>query len=1071
MKPLRLTLTGVRSYPGTCTIDFTGKRLFAVLGPTGVGKSSLLEAIIFALYGECSWAKNGKDVRELISKGCPSMHVTFEFSANGRAWSVRRTLYADSKTRPKAVLEPLAEGAADLRVDNKDAVTKAVTQIIGLDWDGFVSTVLLRQGKFDTLLRAPSAIRADILRHIFGINELQRVRKLAGTRLEHLNTQITAATRERARLLDDPAAAASQAAADMERSRIIAARRRERLDALRAAQSRAIGHKHRKAAVDKASRLLRERAVADARITMASLARTKEKLDAEATAQEATGRALSLKLDAAQAALDVAAQAGDTSRSLSSAFTVLSRLPDRASGLATMTQQLKEEREQHNEHEHQHLQARQKLTEREQGKAALVKAAEQAEHTVAEARTLTDQVQEAVRAALQEASAAAAHLRSQRMALATVQEQAKAGAGLEDNLEALRSAVEEAQDTFAALQHGDAAHAAGSHLMPGDACTVCTRPVPGDFTPPSPLDSKALGQAQREVTKRTRAVGKAVEAKAEAAAQLRGSERTAEKHRRAHLAADKGTTAALLQVQELVDAARPACAPATATVLDALTGQATAQAGALAEGEPAGRAQITRMVKALVQPLRDAEREALAAHTRAREELAATQAENEASGAALKRQRSRLQRERKRLDKTQLQYDTELQTLLAEVAGLPASIRPAQPSEQELPLPQDIESAQEAASQRLARLEQTTQDRDHIRQSLTLHTESQQALDARGRRDVEAPAGRLIKQLERWADAAADAASLLGGETFTELPPAPDGADLQAVDAYGLALTSLDAQLSGALEQSAQQADEGISAFEKELTRQAGADADAIDDSPGFLVPPKSNLLAPGVLDPLSRKTSQAEAAHDKTKTDLRIAQSQIPYADALQAALEAGNEQAAKWRSVSDQLTDARFLTYLTDRRTRSLLSHGSRILKQISAGNYAFAENFQITDLATNLTRDPKTLSGGETFQTSLALALALVELHSRSNNSKVESLFLDEGFGSLDSDRLDATLAVLGSSVTSDKTVVVISHLYPVAEAVNDVLFVEKTDQGSTAAWLTPQQRDSLVREGIRQLLEHL
>ncbi|MFC8230629.1 AAA family ATPase [Streptomyces sp. NPDC057287] len=1069
MKPLRLTLTGVRSYPGTCTIDFTDRRLFAILGPTGVGKSSLLEAIIFALYGECSWSKNGKDVRELISKGCPSMHVAFEFSANGRAWSVRRTLYADSKTRPRAVLDPLADDAADTRVDHKDAVTKAVTQIIGLDWDGFVSTVLLRQGKFDTLLKAPSAIRADILRHIFGINELERVRKLASTRLERLNAQITDATRARHRLLDDPRAAASQAVADMEHFRGIAARRRERLDELRAAQNRAIEHTHRKAAVDKTARMLRERAVPDASITLTALARTKGELDAEAAAHETTTRSLSLKLNTAQTALDVAAQDGGTVRSLSSAFTVLARLPDRAVGLGAMVQRLEQEQLQHNEHEQQHLEARQELTEREQGKAALVEAAERAERTVTEARTHTDQVQEAVRAALQEANAAAGHLQSQRTALETVQEQRGASAGLEDKLDALRDAVEEAQDALAALQHGDAAHAAGSHLVPGDLCTVCTQPVPSGFTPPSPLDSKALGRAQREVPKRTRAVGKAVEARAEAAAQLKESERTAEKHRRAHLAAGERTAAALLQVQELVDAARSTCAPATATALGSLTGRATTQARALAEGEPTGRAQITRAVKALVQPLRDAEDEALAGHTRAREELAAAQAENEASGADLKRQRSRLHRDRKRLDKVQLQHDTELQALLAEVAELPASIRPAQASEQKLPSSQDIASAQESAGQLLARLEQTAQDRDETRQALTLHAESGQALDARRRRKVDAPARNLMKQLERWADAATDTANLLGDNASTELPPTPDGADLAVVDAYGLALASLDQRLAGALGQSAQQAVDEIRAFEKELTRQAGAVADAIDDSPGFPVPPQSDLLAPGVLDPLSRMTIQAEAAHDKAKDDLRTARSQIPYASALDIALEAGEQQAAVWKSMSDQLTDARFLAYLTKRRTRSLLSRGSRILQQISKGNYAFTEDFQIMDLATNLARDPKTLSGGETFQTSLALALALVELHSRSD-SKLESLFLDEGFGSLDSDRLDATLAVLSSSVTRDKTVAVISHLHPVAEAVDDVLFVEKTARGSTAAWLMPQQRDSLIRDGIRQLLEH-
>ncbi|MFD7646053.1 SbcC/MukB-like Walker B domain-containing protein [Streptomyces albidoflavus] len=122
-----------------------------------------------------------------------------------------------------------------------------------------------------------------------------------------------------------------------------------------------------------------------------------------------------------------------------------------------------------------------------------------------------------------------------------------------------------------------------------------------------------------------------------------------------------------------------------------------------------------------------------------------------------------------------------------------------------------------------------------------------------------------------------------------------------------------------------------------------------------------------------------------------------------------------------------------------------------------------------ATNLTRGRETLSGGEKFQTSLALALAFVELHNRSN-SKLESLFLDEGFASLDSDRLDATLPVLSNAAIQDKTLAVISHLYPVADAVEDVLFVEKTAQGSTATWLTPQERATIIRDGIRRMLEH-
>lgn len=1066
MKPDLLTFTGMRSYPTTCTIDFTDKRLLAILGHTGAGKSTILEAIIFALYGRSSWAADGY---ALIGDGCSHMDVTLEFSANGRRWSVHRNLQRDPK-ESQAVLEPIpAEGAADLRVDNMRAVTRAVTQIIGLDFEGFVSTVLLRQGQFDTLLKATPAVRADILRHVFGITELERVRKHADARAQRLSASVIDATRARMRLLEVPRAAASQAERDVDRTRGIAVQRRERLERLREAQNRAVEHKHRKADLDKAARTLRERGVADASATMAALARTKRDLDTEAAAQETTGHGLGSQLDASQAALDAAAKAGDTVASLSSALAVLSRLPDRAAGLEATEQRLEQEQLVHGEHEQEDAQARQDLEEREQRTAALVEAAGGAEDAVSAARANTEQVQEAVQAALHEATTAATHLLSQRTALESVEEQRGLGTGLEDALGELRDAHEAAQDALAALQRGDAAHTAGSGLLPGDDCPVCTRPVPSGFTAPSPLEGKALDRAKREVRRRGEALNKGVTAKAEAAAQLGAAERAADERQGAHLAAHERMQAALLQVRELVDAMRAACAPAAAEALDTLGQQAAAQAHALSVGEPASRAHIARAVKTLVQPLRDAEGEALAAHTGAQAELAAAQAENDAAKAELKRRRSRLQRERKRLEKARLQYESDRQALLKEISELPPSVRPAPAPTQELPAPQDIAASQDTASAHLDQLEQTTQDRDTFRQALAEHIDQQRALEARRRRTVEVPTRKLVIELERWAQAAADAKDILGEETSTTLPPAPEGADLAGVDAYSSALTSLSRRLADGLNHAARQASEEIGAFEEELTRQAESAGHESDPSPGFPVPAKSDLLSPAALDPLSRKTSEAETSHDKAKTDLRTAQSQIPYADTLDTALREAEQQAAQWKSVSDQLTDRGFLTYLTNQRTHALLGYGSRILQQLSAGGYAFTDNFQIVDLPTNLVRGPETLSGGETFQASLALALALVELRSR-GHSKLETLFIDEGFGSLDAEHLDDTLAVLSSHVIRDKTVVVISHMYPVAVAVDHVLRVDRTALGSTAAWLTDQERDTLIRDEVRSLLEH-
>ncbi|MFB7998839.1 SbcC/MukB-like Walker B domain-containing protein [Streptomyces sp. NPDC056002] len=143
----------------------------------------------------------------------------------------------------------------------------------------------------------------------------------------------------------------------------------------------------------------------------------------------------------------------------------------------------------------------------------------------------------------------------------------------------------------------------------------------------------------------------------------------------------------------------------------------------------------------------------------------------------------------------------------------------------------------------------------------------------------------------------------------------------------------------------------------------------------------------------------------------------------------------------MSAHLTDGKFLGHLTDLRTRALLAHGSELLQQLSGGGLGFAIDFDVVSLASNIPRSSRTLSGGETFQASLALSLALMEMHGRSG-TRLESLFLDEGFGTLDTASLESALQVLRDHVGGGKLLAVISHLRPVAETVQDVLWVGRT-----------------------------
>lgn len=1064
MRPERLTFTNLRSYRGTHTIDFTGKSLFGIFGATGTGKTTMLEAILFSLYGRSSWARSGY---ELISHGCASMSVELEFSSGGQRWRVSRALTANGK-HPKAVLSPLPAGDADQQVDNMGAVNEAIEEIVGLNFEGFVRTVLLRQGEFDALLKTSPSKRAGILRSVFGINELERVRSWALVRMERLNAGLTEAARAKAHLGDDPRADAARWEREATRMRSMARQRRARLDMLRTAQEQAAQQPHIKD-LDKAARLLRQRAVDDPAQAIAAITAQEEELERESALLQENTEALTGRLATARAELDQAAEGGDTLMSLPGAVAVLAMLPTQISDLSARHERLKQEQQAHLEQEQEDAQARQELLERQEQQAVLEEAAAQAEQVSGEVRGHSEQIQDAVRQALQEAGGVAAYRHAEPVLRETVQDLRSRQTALDAKLAELRGAHEAAVDQLTALQQADATHSAGAHLTCGESCPVCRRALPQDFTPPPPLDAKALERAKRAAGTRAAAVRKTETALAETASELSAAEKTLAKHQRERQAAAEGLDTSVRQVHERIEELRSQSAAVASAALATLDRDAVARARAVSEQDPVNRAQLGRTVRELVAPLRTVvEADCLTVFTRATQEAAALRAENEAARADLKRRRSRLQRDRKRLDKAIAQLESDELALVEQITGLPPSVRPAQPSPTQLPDASAIARAQQAGEQRLAQLQKIAADQEQTREALAEHAAQRRALEERRQRTVEAPMGKLLHQLERWADATAHAADVLGVSLPLELPLVPDEGDLPATGTWAQALPALSHRLSEDLKEARRQAAAVLRAFKDELMAQASAEATDTDPDPGFALPDDGDLLVSAVLDPLSHKTITVEAAHETAMAERRTALSKIPHHDALTQAMEAAEQQITVWKAVTDQLTDGKFLTYLTNRRTRSLLAAGSRILQELSNGTYAFAEDFQILDLPTNLVRSPETLSGGETFQASLALALALVELHGRGHR-RVESLFLDEGFASLDAERLDDTLYALRNGVVSDQLVAVISHLYPVVEALDDVLMVTKTAHGSSSTWFTGEQLLKLVREELPQPVE--
>ena len=213
----------------------------------------------------------------------------------------------------------------------------------------------------------------------------------------------------------------------------------------------------------------------------------------------------------------------------------------------------------------------------------------------------------------------------------------------------------------------------------------------------------------------------------------------------------------------------------------------------------------------------------------------------------------------------------------------------------------------------------------------------------------------------------------------------------------------------------------------------------------------------------LSDALIDASAAVSIASNDIAVATEQLPRAADLDDKIQGSGALLDALDELTRLLSDSKFIGYIVSRKQQALLAVASEVLGSMTGGRYGFSEAFDIVDRLTGLPRGVKTLSGGETFLASLALALALVELAGR-GGGRLDALFLDEGFGSLDANALAEALEALGRQADTGRLVAVISHLRAVAENMDRVLAVTVGPEGSRARWLGGDERDRLVADDI-------
>ncbi|MBS1835138.1 MAG: SMC family ATPase, partial [Acidobacteria bacterium] len=167
MRPVRLELEGFTSFRQPCAVDFAGLDLFAITGPTGAGKTTLIDSILFALYGRTP--RIGQGHADLISHGAAEMKVLLEFHVGAERYRAFRQV--KRKGAGKQRLDHLEDGDAWVTIADKSTRMDQETQrILGLDFDGFTKTVVLPQGEFDRFLRGEAKKRRAILIELLGLD-------------------------------------------------------------------------------------------------------------------------------------------------------------------------------------------------------------------------------------------------------------------------------------------------------------------------------------------------------------------------------------------------------------------------------------------------------------------------------------------------------------------------------------------------------------------------------------------------------------------------------------------------------------------------------------------------------------------------------------------------------------------------------------------------------------------------------------------------------------------------------------------------------------------------------------
>ncbi|MDM7830243.1 AAA family ATPase [Cellulomonas edaphi] len=1002
-----MTLQAIGPFARQHTVDFEAvgaSGLFLLDGPTGSGKSTLIDAVVFALYGKVASAEASDDrLRSAYAEDDVESFVDLTFEVGSGIYRVRRTpAYDRAKKRGTGTVkqqasvrmwrvqpdDPTGDLPGSEPITRLDEAGLEIERVVGLTRTQFVQTIVLPQGEFARFLRANPEDRRGLLQKIFGTEVYERMqqrlaemRAEANREIEASRVALTSATAHlvgAAQLGEDDAEAMSGfTAADGSGTHALLALVSERMADL-AADAASL-----RVAADEAEtlRVTSARALEEATATQRLITRRRSLLDEQAA------------LDAAGAQHTEAVVLLERARSAAAVRPLLQGVDRAAADVATARKTV-----------------RAALDAAPESLAALVAEATDVPGATVLARLRTAR-EDAVRdaAALDRVVGLEASLNDERRTLReardladTLRDEISADDAWLSTRAALRTALADelaAATARAAVapEHGrreeELEHAAAAHVN----LTALVSDLDQAAAARASAASTAAEAVAREATLRTaRIAGLAGELAADLAdgdpCPVCGA---AEHPAKASLAAGHVSPGDVAEAERVRTAAEDRLARARDRHAR-LTERVQAAREALGDSTPDEVAAALRSTRALLADCRAAAADV----QRLSDEVAAHDEATARRQAARQEASERLADQSGRIEVLAQALGTIEAEVTVACAGFPTVV-----ARQSVLL-----ALVSAAGELLAALT----DRDDAERHLA---------------DRAAELDAALAERD-FADAQAARAALVGAAELAELE--------RTVSAYAAAVERVRAGL----------ADDEI----------AGLAADAAVD-------------LPAVVEAERVAREQATAAEGRA----RVADQRRDAATAAAAGVHSAAERlSAAWRAGGpvtrlaglasgtggDNGKGLSLATYVLARRFEDVVAAANERLLTMSDGRYELTRSDQKEDVSSRRTglsmrvvdhrtqqpRDPRTLSGGESFYVSLCLALGMADVvTAEAGGIDLGTLFVDEGFGTLDPHTLDQVLAELGKLRAGGRVVGVVSHVDTLKQTIADRIEVRPLPEG--------------------------